>query len=286
VTGEYHLEELAAGVYARLGSGPIQPNCGFIVGDEDVTLFDTTYSPAAARAIAADVARVTSLPIATVVISHHHWDHAWGAQVFPDARVIGHANTRTALLERAEASVETLRKRADAAAGWMCVPGEQFAAELQELRVTPPTLTFTDQVTLWAGARAIQLRHFGAAHTDGDTLLYLPAEGILFGGDVVCNRLIPVLGDGDPVHFGQVLQAVANLEPKIVLPGHGALAGPVELNAFAQCLAALCAEVAAARANGAADAAAALEQVQLAEFADWAGRDFLPGSVRRIWDTL
>jgi len=196
MSGEYHLEELATGVYARLGSGPIQPNCGFIVGDEDVTLFDTTYSPAAARAIAADVARVTTLPIATVVISHHHWDHAWGTQVFPSARVIGHANTRTALIQRAEASVETLRKRADAAAGWMCVPGEQFAAELEELRVTPPTLT------------------------------------------------------------------------------------------FAQCLAALCAEVAAAKANGAADAAAALEQVRLADFADWAGRDFLPGSVRRIWDTL
>jgi glyoxylase-like metal-dependent hydrolase (beta-lactamase superfamily II) len=286
VSGEYHLEELAAGVYARLGSGPIQPNCGFIVGDDEVTLFDTTYSPAAARAIAADVARVTARPIGNVVISHHHWDHAWGTQVFSGARVIGHVNTRTALLERAATSRETLRTRADAAAGWMCVPGEQFAAELDELQITLPTLTFTDQVTLWAGGREIQLRHFGAAHTDGDTLLYLPAEGIVFGGDVVCNRLIPVLGDGDPVHFGTVLQAVAALEPKVVLPGHGALGGPSELEQFARCLAALCAEVAAARANGAADAAAALDQVRLAEFADWAGRDFLPGSVRRIWDSL
>jgi hypothetical protein len=41
VTGEYHLEELAAGVVARRGSGPVQPNCGFIVGDDDVTLFDS-----------------------------------------------------------------------------------------------------------------------------------------------------------------------------------------------------------------------------------------------------
>jgi cyclase len=286
VSGEYHLEELAAGVYTRLGSGPIQPNCGFIVGDETVTLFDTTYSPAAARAIAADVARVTSLPIANVVISHHHWDHAWGTQVFSGARVIGHANTRAALLERADASRETLRKRSDAAAGWMCVPSEQFAAELDELQITLPTITFTEQATLWAAGREIQLLHFGAAHTNGDVLLYLPAEGIVFGGDVICNRLIPVLGDGDPAHFGQVLQAVAELQPRIVLPGHGALGGPEELDQFARCLAALCAEVAAARANGAADAAAALEQVKLADFEDWAGWDFVPGSVRRIWDQL
>jgi len=89
----YHLDELASGVYARIRTGAVQPNSAFIIGDEGVTLFDTTYSPAAAREIAADIARVTPKPVDTLVISHHHWDHSWGTQVFAAARVIGHANT-------------------------------------------------------------------------------------------------------------------------------------------------------------------------------------------------
>ena len=44
--------------------------------------------------------------------------------------------------------------------------------------------------------------------------------------------------------------------------------------------------VAAARADGAVEPADALEHVRLAEFEGWAGREILPGSVRRILAAL
>jgi cyclase len=168
----------------------------------------------------------------------------------------------------------------------MAISAEQLVREIEELQPTPATLTYTHSATLWNGGREIQLRYFGPAHTYGDTLVWLPRERLLFGGDVVCNRLIPVVGDGDPLHFGDVLDAVLALEPQTIVPGHGGLAGTHDVREFQRCLRALCDEVRLARKDGAPDAAAALERISLSDFADWAGRDILPGSVRRIWDVL
>jgi len=286
MSADYRLEELAPGVYARLGRGPVQPNCAFIVGDEGVILFDASYSPAAGRAIAEDVARVTAKPIATLVLSHHHWDHAWGAQVFGGARVVAHAGARRALQERAAAQLAALREQPARPASWMEIPPARLVDELDELHISLPVLTYSETLSVWSGDREIQLRHFGPAHTYGDTLLVLPAEGLLFGGDVVCNRLIPVVGDGDPFGFIDVLEQVAGLGASMIVPGHGRLAEPRALAAFRACLVALCDEVRAAREAGAADAEAALAAVRLADFPNWAGRDLLPGSVRRIWQRL
>lgn len=283
---DYRIEELAAGVFARLGRGPVQPNCGFVIGDEGVIVFDSSYSPAAGQAIREDISRVTTKPVATLVLSHHHWDHAWGAQAFPAARVVAHARARTALATRADASLASLRANPARPASWMEISADQLVQELDGLQVTLPTLTYTDSATFWSGGREVQLRHFGAAHTYGDTLLWLPQESMLFGGDVVCNKLIPVIGDGDPLHFVEALDAIAELGAETIVPGHGALGGPAELRAFQSCLRALIDEVEAARRHGAADAEAALASVALKEFGAWAGRDILPGSVRRIWQLL
>lgn len=283
---DYRIEELAPGVYARLGRGPIQPNCAFIVGDESVIVYDSSYSPAAGRAIVTDVARVTSRPISTLIVSHHHWDHAWGAQSFPSALIISHVGARGALLTRAHLQLASLRAAPARAAGWMEIAPEQLVREIDELRPTPATLTFTESAALWSGDREIQLRHFGPAHTYGDTLVWLPEQRVLFGGDVVCQRLIPVVGDGDPLHFTDVLDDVVALQPQTIVPGHGGIAGVADVREFQRCLKALRAEVRAARDDGAPDAAAALERVKLGDFADWAGRDILPASVRRIWELL
>lgn len=282
----YRMEELAPGVYARIGGRPLEPNSGIIVGDEGVTLIDTAYSPAAARAIAADIARVTAKPVTTVIISHHHFDHSWGSQVFEGARIIGHANARAAMQAEPDAQVQAIRRFAPSAAPWYGLTPDAFTAQLDELRLTPPTTTYTQGLHLWVGGRELHLRYPGPGHTFGDTLVHLPAERLLFAGDLICNGLIPVVGDGDPFNFGRILDDVAAMELAAIVPGHGALAGKVELGQFAACLRGLCGEVAAARDAGAADPRAASEHVRLADFAGWHGREMLPASVRRIYRAL
>lgn len=284
---DFHLEELASGVFARIGPRPLDPNSGIIIGDEGVTLIDTAYSPAAARDIKADIARLTAKPVSTVIISHHHFDHSWGNQVFEGARIIGQANAHAAMAADPTGQIDGIRAMAARmnVGGWYDLTTEQFDRQLDELVITPPTTTFTDRMSLWSGDRELELRHPGPGHTHGDTLVYLPAERILFGGDLVCNHLIPVV-DGDPFNFVKILDEVGAMDLAALVPGHGALGGAAEARAFGSCLKGLCDEVRAARDAGAPDPRAAFEHVKLADFADWNGREMMPGSVRRIYRAL
>ena len=62
-------------------------------------VIDSQITPAAARALVADLKAVTTKPVRYVVDSHYHYDHSFGNQVFPsDVQVIGHDNTRRRLL--------------------------------------------------------------------------------------------------------------------------------------------------------------------------------------------
>ncbi len=282
----FRIEELAPGVFARIGSRPLDTNSGIIVGDDGVMVVDSGYSPAAARDLADDIARITAKPVTTLIVSHHHWDHAWGNQVFAGARIIGHVNARTAMETEPESQMAMVRGMAAMAASWYDLTPETFTAQIAELRLTPPGITYSDTLSLWTGGREVRLCYLGPGHTFGDTFVYLPAERVLFAGDMVCNHLIPVVGDGDPFNFGRVLAEVARLDLAAIVPGHGGLAGRKELDEFRACLASLCAEVATARAQGAPDPRAAFACVSLTDFGDWHGRELLPGSVRRIYRAL
>jgi glyoxylase-like metal-dependent hydrolase (beta-lactamase superfamily II) len=61
-------------------------------------------------------------------------------------------------------------------------------------------------------------------HTEGSTCFYLPAEGILFSGDVLFSGAVGRvdLPGGDPRQMEQSLRRVAALPPGTrVYPGHG-----------------------------------------------------------------
>ena len=70
-----------------------------IVNDRDVMLVDDGTTPAAARALLADMKSITDKPVRYVVNTHFHYDHTDGNSVFPpDVDIIGHEYVRTAIL--------------------------------------------------------------------------------------------------------------------------------------------------------------------------------------------
>jgi glyoxylase-like metal-dependent hydrolase (beta-lactamase superfamily II) len=283
---EWNLEEIAPGVFARTGVHPLQPNSGIVVGERGVLVIDSGYSAAAGRELLADIGRMTPLPVTHVVISHHHFDHAWGNQVFDKAQVVGHSNARSNMLGETDPYKQRMIAFASTASQWYGLAADDLARQLAETRITPPNFSFDGQMTVDLSGQRVELIHFGAGHTTGDALVYLPDSKVLFGGDLICNHVLPNALDGDPLHWPDVLNQVDRLDIDIVVPGHGAVGPRSVVSDFRNCIDLLTVEVGRALNDGAPDPRSAGEQLHLDDFAGWAGRELLPGTVRATYRAL
>jgi cyclase len=99
-------------------------------------------------------------------------------------------------------------------------------------RVAPalPTVTFRDRLTLHQGDLAIELIHVGTAHTTGDVVAWLPDERILFAGDVAFSGGTPYLLMGSVRGSLGAIDRLRALDPRVVVCGHGPVAGPEVLD--------------------------------------------------------
>jgi glyoxylase-like metal-dependent hydrolase (beta-lactamase superfamily II) len=218
------IEQLADGVFASIAEeGDVAVgNAGFVDLGGETLVFDTHVSLAAGRELRAAAERVG--PARTVVLSHWHGDHVYGAGAF-EATV--HATARTAELmrERTEARLAELK----------ATPPEDFAGtsfaelartELPSLEVRHPDETFTDE-RAFGRATAIT---YGGGHTLSDAVLWLPEERILFTADLVVHGH-PWIGDGDPGAWPGILDRLAALGPETIVPGHGPVSGAEAIDA-------------------------------------------------------
>src|SRR3954464_8256211 len=101
ISGAHRFEKVADGIYYATASGTmtVGANSPIILTDNEAMVIDSEITPAAARALVADLKAITDKPVKYVIDSHYHYDHAHGNQVFmKDAQVIGHDNTRSRML--------------------------------------------------------------------------------------------------------------------------------------------------------------------------------------------
>jgi glyoxylase-like metal-dependent hydrolase (beta-lactamase superfamily II) len=283
---EWRMEEVAPGIFARTGTNPLQPNSGIIVGERGVLVVDSGYSTAAGRDLLADVRRVSSLPVTMVVISHHHFDHSWGNEAFEGAQLIGHENARQMMLGDTSGYKDRMVAYAPTSSRWYGLSPEDLAQQFAETHVTAPESTFTDRAEVDLPGQRVELLHFGAGHTTGDTLVFLPDERVLFGGDLICNHVFPNAMDGDPLHWPAVLTQVALLGANVLVPGHGRAGDRSILEDFGRCLDGLMEQVGEALSNGVPTPRAASEHLRVNDFDGWAGRELLPGTVRSMFRAL
>src|SRR5205823_7961728 len=110
--------------------------------------------------------------------------------------------------------------------------GEGVAAQLEGVELVEPHVVYDGSADLDLGDRRAELRTWGLAHTRGDQVVFLPEERILFTGDLVeerCFAIFPYFPpddvDVDGERWISVLERLEALEPKIVVPGHGAVGG-------------------------------------------------------------
>ena len=85
-------------------------------------------------------------------------------------------------------------------------------------------VTFRTGYVLELGDRRIEINHAGAAHTPGDSFVWLPAERTVFTGDIVyIGRILSVMDFSDSASWLDAFDAIEELEPMHLVPGHDPL---------------------------------------------------------------
>lgn len=231
------LHEVAKDVYAWIGPEG-RTNSAFVVWDDAVMVVDSLYGSALAGGLQEQIRSVTASPVRYVIDTHEHWDHCFGNQYFP-ALYVGHENCRRSLVERPDAQRRF---------------GIQMRPELEEefaaVQILPPVLTYTEQMTLYRGGRRVNLLYFGRAHTAGDTIVWLPDDGVAVAGDVFVNARSPYVGDGYPRSWVQALQRLEELPAHTFVPGHGDLGRAEDVRAQREWMQGAVARIAAAQQRG------------------------------------
>ena len=314
----YRFEELADGVHFAIGTGAmtVMSNAMVIINDDHVMLVDTSVTPAAARQLVSQIEReLTDKPIRYVLNSHYHFDHAHGNQIFgDDVEIIGHDYVRrmhlsnvleqrtnrsftevipdqVARLRQQVAETSDAAARSELEANLAIVEAHSLA--LEETVVTPPNVTYSDSMTIVKGGREVQLHFVGRGHTGGDTMVFLPAERLVFTGDFLLGSpgqpRLSYMGDSFLDEWPASLGRLKELDFDVIVPGHGEpFREREQIDLYQRFLRDLWSQVSELRAQG-LTAAEATDRVDMTKYAAQYGeraRSTDPRAVLRIYELL
>src|SRR5215831_4819240 len=187
------------------------PNVGIVVGSKATLVIDTGLGPRNGETVLREVGKVSKNGELFIVSTHFHAEHILGESVFPPtARII---RSRAEQQDIDEFGVQpNFASRSPAMAD--LVKDAQFR-KADEF--------FDSEKTLDLGGVRAKLLWYGGTHTNGDTLIFIEGENVLFAGDVIMNRRF--LGFNSTRSSVQAwlnsLDKVAPLRPTLIVPSHG-----------------------------------------------------------------
>ena len=158
--------------------------------------------------------------------THHNGDHCWGNQLFADAEIIGHRLCAASFGKERPEAMQGIKRFADSADAALAA----FARDLEPydfsgIELRPPTTLFDDRLALDLDGVQIELLYVGPAHTAGDAILHLPAQRVVFAGDVLFRLCTPIGWEGTFATWTAALDRIIALAPEVIVPGHGPLCG-------------------------------------------------------------
>ncbi|AGA32629.1 SoxH - like protein [Thioalkalivibrio nitratireducens DSM 14787] len=188
-------------------------NVGFVVTDTGVVMLDSGPSAKVAERIAQAVAGVTEQPI-THVINLGSQDHRWlGNGWFRDqgAEIVALHRTVQTQPEFGQSHLQRLIRTL----------GEEAMAGTEPVSAAEPV--DADEHRLEVGGVTFDLLFVANAHFPGDIMVHLPDEDVVFTGDFVyTERIMGIQPNSDPVGKLENFRKLEELNPAIVVPGHGA----------------------------------------------------------------
>jgi len=220
-------KQISPHVYAWIGphGGPSPENKGFrmnlafVVGKNSVAVIETGYHEPMVKEMLAHIAKITDRPVKYAINSNSQPDRFLGNEYFrrQGAVIIAHAAEAKRMADTGGMVAEATERALGLPSGSIRAPN-------------PPDRILTSDTTLDLGGVTLHLRHFGAAHTPGPLVVYIPEDQVVYGGDILYSGRLPaVLPDGNVKSWIEVFDALKSFGDVTFVPGHGT---PAKLKAF------------------------------------------------------
>jgi glyoxylase-like metal-dependent hydrolase (beta-lactamase superfamily II) len=236
--------EVARGVYVMPDQRvEFVPNAGIVVGNRATLVIDTAMGPRNGERILGEARRLGEDRKLLLTTTHFHPEHAFGAQSFAEATYVCNASQAREMAAKGAEYIEMF-------SGF----GPGLAELLADVELVTPDVMFEGpRCELDLGGMVAQLITIGPAHTQGDMVVFLPEAGVLFAGDLVEDRFLPIFPDEDAngLLWLDALDRLEALGPRVVVGGHGEVGDAGLIEALRDYLVAVRDRVAALRDSGA-----------------------------------
>lgn len=309
---ERGLREIGDGCYAWL-----QPdgswgwnNAGLISDGGASLLVDTLYDVRLTSQMldAMRAAVPAAKTIGTVVNTHANGDHCWGNQLVRDAEIIASRRGAAEMSEIPPTLMVKLEKIARLSmrlgplgrgVGWLAdklgiemlasvVEAAPFVLEIfgpfefEGIELVMPTRTFDDALSLMVGNKRVELIEVGPAHTKGDVIVHVPADRVVYTGDILFIGGHPVVWEGPVSNWIAACERIEAMDVDAIVPGHGPMTDKAGVRRVREYLAYV-SEQARGRYDAGMSAYEAAKDIDLRDFEGWKDRERIVVNVDTLY---
>ena len=236
-TEEFKKELITVTDGVHVAVGYALANSILIEGEKTNIIIDTTGTEETAREVKALFDAINPNPVESIIYTHNHADHTYGATVFAEGSspdIYAHSTTEIYLSRVIGILRPIISSRSNRMFG-NALPKEQvenngigpfleIGRDGRKPGLLYPTKTFTDQIEFEAAGHKIQLFH-APGETNDQLFVWLPEKKALFPGDNFYKtfpNLYTIRGTPyrDLVGWVNSIDMMRYLEPEYLVPSH------------------------------------------------------------------
>ena len=215
------IEELTDGVFACTPN-PGEGTMGVVVTPQVKIAIDTSSYRKFAGMVKDAIDNYSEAPWRYVVTTHCHFDHIGGNQIFP-VPIIASRLTEARMLEYTTEWLEGYVKD-------LVARGLRDEDLYDDPVVVLPDVLFNKELTIRANSLTLEISLLGG-HSNDSSAVFIPEVGVLFASDLVFSGRAAATQEADIDIWLKSLETMQQMNPKIVVAGHGPWGGPELLSA-------------------------------------------------------
>lgn len=261
-------------------------NAGLIVDGDESLIVDTLFDEDLTLEMLKSMKTVEPKAIKNVIAlvnSHSNGDHCNGNNCVKTKEIISSKATLDEMSHESPEMMATLIKEAPN----MGLLGKYFLDcfgdfNFEGVTKKLPNSTFSGEIKKNVGNKIVELIEVGPAHTNGDVLVYVPSDKVVFTGDILFIEGHPILWAGPVNNWINACERIISMKVDFVVPGHGPVTDKRGVRAVRDYLIYIDAE-SRKRFESGMNALEAARDISLESFSSWGDEERIAVNVNSLY---